>query len=507
MKRKNNKNSSIVLSCITVLIAFFAFSGCDNGSNNDPNETDSLNVQITIDKTKTFQEIWGFGATIGRSAEGVHEFDTLNVSVQDEILDFLFKNTDDNCGLTIASLTVKPFHNPSPGRYIWAEDAPTLTNAVTYGEKKQMEDTQLQLNFANEALKRNPDLRFKATVFSPPAYMKDPPNVNGGILATASYDDFVNWLGVWMDKYRGDKASGGYGYNIMWLSPQNEPDLSSQWHQAKYTAVQFDEMFYRLGTSLKNKYGADISLWPYLIGGPDTSGLSPANNFVNAMKNGTGRNSIDFLGYIATHNYNYNDLTTVDHITNYLPTMKTFGIPIFQAEACDGHNDHVTTMEDGIKWAEQMSIYLNNGAVAYLYWWFAAGHTTTNQMLVYFNQFTNLYDKAKRCYVFGQYSRYMRPGDIRVAADVTGLRRERFYATAVKDHITGKLSLVVTNRTEQDITATIKGFDATTLGGRRTSRTMDMTPLVQLNASDKVYTMTFPALSVTSLCEDNYIDN
>ena len=485
------------------LLVLLPFSGCMSG----PFKTEEPDVEIRIDASQTHQEIWGFGATIGRSGNGIHRFEELPEETQRKLYDFLFLNEGSNIGLTIAALTVKPFHNPVPGVYIWPEsDKATLTEA----QKKQMADTDLQIKFAHEAQKRCPELQFKATSFTPPVWMKAPrgvgqpepnnvPTLNGGYLKPELYVEFAQWLYIWTEKFKND-----YNVSFKWLAPQNEPDMMSMWHQAWYkdNIAGFDEMMFQVANLFKEKGSA------ILLGGPDTSGIGPAANFIEGMSK-----SRALLGFIGTHCYNYRDRTTVAPIKDNLGRLEKWNIPIMQDEICDGHNTDTTynssSQPDGpdfIRWAEQMSIFLNGNAAAYMYWWFTAGHTDTNQMLIPFNPEDGNYELTKRCFAFGQFSRYMRPGDVRIETTVSGLTdNERFYATAVKTP-EGCISLVVTNRTDSDIVAHIRGINSKFIGGRQTNRTQNMVMLEAVKAEKDIFTVIFPALSVTSLCEDNYVN-
>lgn len=419
--------------------------------------TDNVGTVITVNKSVTHQEIWGFGAAVGISdnagSSGVNNFDKLSKDAQNKALDKLFLNSDDNLGLTIIRMPIRPDYFPREGVYQWDDNNPLVT-------------------ITQAAQKRFPEMGITACPWTPPAWMKTPQNLIGGILNKENYEKYAQYLYAWSEKHIKD-----YGIHVKWITCQNEPGGAAGWQGCRYPAEDLDEM-----TSITyDIFRANKS--PVMIGGPESAGFPKAHTYLERFTK-----SLPKMDFITTHIY---------HNTAGISDLSKYNKPYMQTETCDGKNPNNSTIQDGLKWGEQIHIVLNWNGNGYLYWWLAC-NVDRNKSLLNFNAQDNTFFVNKRGYIFGQFSRYLRPGDLRV--DATSSDKE-LLVTAAKNPSTGVTSVVVTNLSEKDITATITGLNGNALSGRFTSETASLTPINDLKASGSTFTCTFPAKSTTSLRE------
>jgi len=144
---------------------------------------------ITINRDIVQQEIWGFGAAANDPV-----YDLMTIATEEtkkEILDQLFSTEGSGAGLSIIRLEVNPFRkdDPKPRNAIQATILPE--DGVW-----DFDTDHHQRWFANEALKRNSNIQFAASVWSPPLWMKDSNAENYGHLKKENYGKFAEYLKV-----------------------------------------------------------------------------------------------------------------------------------------------------------------------------------------------------------------------------------------------------------------------------------------------------------------------
>ena len=151
---------------------------------------------------------------------------------------------------------------------------------------------------------------------------------------------------------------------------------------------------------------------------------------------------------------------------------------------------------DGMTWAGQIHTALTtSNCSAYLYWVATQDPTTngnTNEKMVLVD--ATSYTVSKRLWAFAQYSRYIRPGAIRVAATGSGLQCTAFV------NLDG--SLVVpclnTGSAANSVTLAFKGFNGTSVSAWVTSNTQEMVSQAATLGSDGSVTGSVGARSLVT---------
>ena len=133
---------------------------------------------------------------------------------------------------------------------------------------------------------------------------------------------------------------------------------------------------------------------------------------------------------------------------------------------------------------------------AYNFWWFMMPASTgIGEALL--DQTTNT--PALRGYVFGQYSRFVRPGYFRI--DATHKPQAGVSVSAYQNTTGGNLAIVATNYTSSPITQTFNVVNAPTFTSVMpyiTSATQNIQAQATQSVSSNSFTYTLPADSVTT---------
>lgn len=428
---------------------------------------------IDVDTGDVRQEIWGFGAT----ANGpVNDLMNMGTTDQQTILDQLFGTEDDQAGLSIVRLEINPFtkSDPVPGNALQAtiEPEPGVWDFDTDFHQRW---------FADEAVGRDPAMRFAASVWSPPAWMKDNGSeVRGGHLKPEYYDDFAEYLLTWANKYKED-----YGYDVDWLSIQNEPEASMDYASAIYTGQEMSDVVSAVYDAFRTD-GIDVRL-----GAPEGGHLGSSWNLLNQMDPA----DVQKLDYIATHFYTWNTYDAYNY------DLRRFDKPLFMMEySMSAPND--AGMDGGLEVADQINAALEQGYSSYLYWLFVTSPASPTSTVLREGLINLLLDGTyvtnKRLYTMGQFSRFIRPGDRHVQAESGN---SDITVTAAKNTATNKATLVAANRSAEPVTVTVDGMTGSAFSVYRTSGTENIAPLGTHSTGGGSFTYTLAPKSVTTFVE------
>ncbi|WP_158302085.1 stalk domain-containing protein [Paenibacillus mesophilus] len=435
-------------------------------------ESKKVNV-IEVDTSEVRQEIWGFGAT----ANGpVHDLMNADTPTREFLLDQLFGMEDDQAGLSIVRLEVNPFtkDDPEPGN---AQQATILPAPGVW----DFDTDQHQRWFADEAVSRYPDMRFAASVWSPPAWMKDNGSaVRGGHLKPEHYDEFAEYLLTWAKTYKED-----YGYDVRWLSIQNEPEALMDYASAIYTGQEMGSVVSVVYDAFKAD-GIDVGL-----GAPEGGHLGSSLKLLNQMDPA----AVQKLDYIGTHFYTWNTYDAYNY------DLRSFHKPLFMMEySMPSPNDSM--MNGGLEVADQINAAMEQGYSSYLYWLFvtkpAAPTSVALREALVNLMLDGTYVINKRLYTMGQYSRFIRPGDYSVKAESGN---SKVTVTAAKNTTTGKAVLVAANSSTEPVTVTINGMTGPAVSVFRTSDTENIAAIGSLATGGGSFAYTLAPKSVTTFVE------
>ena len=158
---------------------------------------------------------------------------------------------------------------------------------------------------------------------------------------------------------------------------------------------------------------------------------------------------------------------------------------VWMTEHCPEENDFNSAMDT----AQEISDCMNSQVSAYIWWWINAGKTS----------FINGTTIDTRGHVFGQFSRFIRPGSTRVGA--TYRPQSGVFVTAYR--VNGGCTIVAFNRNTSPVNQqfNIQNGIATKLEGYQTSANQSMAAIGNFNVTGGSFTATLPPQSVTTFVQ------
>jgi glucosylceramidase len=201
---------------------------------------------IDVDEDRWFQEMTGFGAAItGSSAWLINR--KLSPASRHALMQSLF-DSDEGIGLSFMRLTIGA-SDFSPRNYTYDDVAPGQTD-YSLERFSLAPDTADVIPIAHQALAVNPELRFLASPWTAPAWMKTNESLVGGSLKASAYPAYAAYLHRYVSGY------AAQGIAIHALTVQNEPAyeasypsmLMSPGEQAEFIGKHLGPLFARTGT-------------------------------------------------------------------------------------------------------------------------------------------------------------------------------------------------------------------------------------------------------------------
>jgi glucosylceramidase len=170
-------------------------------------------VEIAIDPNRLYQPIDGFGASFTDSAAYL-----INQKLSEEDKESLMVNLfdpEDGIGL---SFVRNPMGASDFAREIYSyDDMPegeTDYGLDSFSIDRDREDI---IPLLKRALKLNPQLKLVASPWSPPGWMKSSGSMIGGTLSNSSFDAYGNYFIRFLEEYQKE------GIEFYAVTPQNEP--------------------------------------------------------------------------------------------------------------------------------------------------------------------------------------------------------------------------------------------------------------------------------------------
>ncbi|KAI0036205.1 glycoside hydrolase [Vararia minispora EC-137] len=366
-------------------------------------------VTVTINVGQTFQTIDGFGFSqaFGRA----NDIKGLPAASQKQALDFLF-NTTSGAGMTIlrnrigsggSGDSIEPKSPGSPSAtptYVWDDND---TGQVWFSQQAQSYGVTT----------------FYADPWSAPGFMKTNGNeANGGYLCgvtgeTCSSGDwrqaYANFLVQYVEFY------AQAGIQITHLGMFNEPDFTATYSSMLTNGQQAVDVIKTLSSTVKS-VGLNVQLACC-----DATGWNAQTTLTNAI---VAAGAESDLGIFTSHGYSS---------APSMP-MKTTR-RVWQTENADlsgsfSPNNWFSSgaAGEGLSWANNIyQAIVSANCSAYLYWEALGGEIgTTNSALVLVSGTTP--QASKRLWAFAQWSRFVRPGAVRLGTSITTSGNLKFSA-------------------------------------------------------------------------------
>ena len=397
---------------------------------------------ITIDNTMKYQTIDGFGISEAFGEAGLLR--SLPSNVQQQILDDLF-STSNGAGLDILrnmipsspDSTIEPANPGSPlapPTYVWKGD-----------DQGQVWLSQL--------VKKNYGItQIYANAWSAPGFMKtNGSETNGGQLCGSSgaycssgdwRQAYANYLVHYLQDYQRE------GITIPYVSFLNEPDIPVKYSSMQMSPQQADDFIKVLGPTLKK---AGLSTRTQIICCESETWLTTKEDYIPTVANDPIASS--YVPIYSGHGYIHPPDSPVTSVNpgkriwqSEWSTFKPWTPVWDQGDISAGYTD------SGFIWAQQIYTALTVANVsAFFYWWGAANDPLNkNQALIRINKDFS-FDVSKRLWAFANYSRFVRPGAIRIG---TTTNNNNLLVTAF-NNTDGSLAIVVLNTATHAMTVPI----------------------------------------------------
>lgn len=367
-----------------------AFSGTFENLNNTENNLILLYPEIK------YQTIEGFGGAFTESAG--YCFSKLNIEAQKGIINDYFSKSGANytlCRIPIGSCDF-------------------ALSSYSHSESKSLSDFSIErdkkyiIPFIKEALKLNSNIKFVATPWSPPAFMKDNnTRINGGKLLNEYKLLWAKYLVKFINLY---KISG---INIDYITIQNEPNASQPWESCTYGADEELDMAinYIAPIFKEEKVKTKLLIWDH----NKERLLFRANTMFNNEKS-------NLITGIAYHYY------SGDHFENINLVRSKFNDKlILHTEGCTGYEKSwfkkkSRNIPNAEIYAHDIIGDLNAGSNGYIDWNmmldFHGGPTHIENSCnapIMLNRKSDGYDKKMSYYYITHFSKFIKPGAKRIA--------------------------------------------------------------------------------------------
>lgn len=465
---------------ITMSIALILASAAVGGSQAAQAATSTT---LRLDPSVRFQTIDGFGVSMVDQVPGTsglpYNLASLSPTARNSVEDTLFSSsgaslsalrielgagaTYQNGSSAVPDFTIEPNSPGSPSAtpsYVWDHSA----------------DGQVQI--AKDARARGVTTVL-ANAWSAPAFMKSNGSVYGGTLCgfvTCSSGDwraaYASYLAQYVKYYQSE------GVTIDAVGPFNEPDFSAPWQSMTGSPAQLASFSPILRSALQS---AGLST---RITGSDVSDAGQAESFQSAVQADSGAAAAQKIA--AFHSYGGTPAA--------VPAAAVAGKPSWQSEyTCvnDTWNTAYSSGDcSGQTWAKHMYTAMAGGLNAYFAWTGAWSHTDNEDLIRITGSST--YAVSSRLWVMGNYSRFVRPGAVRLESYTPS---QDLLATAYRN-TNGSTAVVLTNVSNQAVNVAMSGVNGGTTVGYVTddTRSLSAQPAQSL-ASSGATTLSVPASS------------
>ena len=305
-------------------------------------------------------------------------------------------------------------------------------------------------------------------------------SLNGGGFAgtTANYQAYANQLAGYVAKMKSQ-----YGVNLYALSLQNEPDFNTtNYESCVWTAQQIHDFVPYLSAALAASNAASTRL---II--PESDVWSGNTGLYTTALNDAA--VAPLVSVVANHNYVANNNAGDQAMP---AALSTYGKALWETEVST-FNAFDASINNGLYWAVRIHSFLTVAQVnAWHYWWLVAAGTDNSGLA------SSSDVLAKRAYVLGQYSRFVRPDFYRIGV-VTN--QGPVLVSAFKDPLSLSFALVAVNPASGVVTQTFNFTHVTrvaTVTPWITSASQSLASQSAVTLTDNSFSYVLPAQSVST---------
>lgn len=397
-------------------------------------------LPIEIDAGRRYQEIAGFGASGAFHMAGILRH--FPAGERTRILDLLFSPAV-GAGLSVVRNLIPPEDGRQP---------PVLSRSGVADWSGDADQVWLMQEAAQRGC-----TRFISTAWTPPPWMKTNGAIVGGRLRPDCYQAYAEYLAAYATGYQQH-----HGISLYAISPQNEPDVTVKYASCAWNGEQFRRFIAgHMGPAWRRgKIAARI-----MLGENSEWTEAPA---VPSLEDAAAREAVDIVASHAYFGDNHVPEVPLGPRTGVFTLAGQYAKPVWQTEV-SAFNANDPGIADALYWAKLVHFHLAEDNVSgWLYWWLVSPGPN-REALIDLDPGDWAWLANKRLFALGQFSRFLRPGAVRVAA--TANPAPEVYVSAYA--APGQTIVVAINGQEQAARAAIRlhgGAAPRTAQAWRTSR-------------------------------------
>jgi O-glycosyl hydrolase len=227
---------------------------------------------ITVDTTRRYQEITGFGASITDSSAWLIGT-KLDAAQRDAVMRDLFSSQ--GIGLSFIRQPMGASDLSASGNYSY-DDMPAGQTDPTLANFSIDHDRAYIIPVLRQARQLNPQLTIMANPWSPPGWMKTSDNMVTGQLRADAYQPLAGYFAKFLQAY------AAAGVPVRYITPQNEPMYEPATYPGMFLPAEQERDFIKnnLGPTLRADHlKTGIMAWDHnwdLFGYPETIYADPA---------------------------------------------------------------------------------------------------------------------------------------------------------------------------------------------------------------------------------------
>ncbi len=412
---------------------------------------------VSVNWNEVYQQIDGFGFT-------QEEECTYNMEepYRSEVMDLLF-DQEKGIGCSILRSEIG-----------CGESKPTIMPSEGVLDKS---GDPREIWYFQQALARGVD-KIYGTVWSPPSWMKTHDNVNhGGWLKGKYYQTYADYLAQYVKIYQEE-----FGIDFYGISPANEPEFPALWKSCLWSSGQMKDFVQNYLYPTFQREGLTTNI---MIG---ESGFWTDSVAAPLLKD---ENTAHMVDVVTSHQYQGS--------IKDLPLAREKGKHLWMSELCDTVGEYHVEIDDAVGWGKIIHKFMTVPQVNAFLYWRGAHECDCNQTLIRIDSPTS-YTVPKRLYALGHYSKFVRPGWVRMGATdepVPGL-----LVSAYKDPTSGQFAIVIINDDRANahtVRFDLNEFTAESVTPYLTDAANDMQQLQDLPVVDGSFTLTVGAESMITL--------
>lgn len=437
-------------------------------------------TQITVQTAKLKQEFEGLG--VGAIFYEGH-ITSLAARNKNERQEQLYDDMFAKVPTRYLQLMIREVHEPTNDN-----DDP-YTPAF---DEKNFEYCKHTIQIAKAALKRQPEMQFFATLYTPPPWMKTNNNASGGGEARATIKaghelEVCEYAWAFLAHMQKN------GVTVRYLSIANEPDWPHDQPGCYFAPDKYAALFKTLAEYLDKmaKKYPDVPR-PKLVGPNTLSAPAAAKDYLPAILKSAGKQ----LDVVAAHDY--------DPRGDRWGTLRKLADkrPVWVTEWCARKKDASPGMiNSATEYGLEMHEAFLGGANVFMAYDWVYPPRDSGEALIHVTWGDN-YAPTKPYYLFRQWAEPLKPGMRLVESSATGKAANGIKSTAFLAADGSVLVVHVLNATDKQASVSLKltGKFATATGAERsrTSAAEDAVALAALNATAGSFMDALPARSLTT---------